>query len=174
MHPILTDLSDAALGRASKANLTDFFRSLGRAPSVEFAEADGLAHWRTGLNHPWFNGVWLGRPPRPGDESMPRRYAEHFQSAGVGEITLWIDVETDRGAWHPILEAAGYRYDTGAPGMALLLDTWRAPVLPAGFTIERVNDEETLAVWCRTFSAGYGLPAEWNDPFFAMMRGLYP
>ena len=28
MHPILTDLSDAALGRASKANLTAFFLSL--------------------------------------------------------------------------------------------------------------------------------------------------
>ncbi len=52
------------LARATKQNLTDFFRFLARSPATEYGEADGIARWRTPLAHSWFNGILLRRSPR--------------------------------------------------------------------------------------------------------------
>lgn len=172
MEPILTDLSDAALGRASKDNLTAFFRFLGRAPSVDFFAEDGLARWRTGVDHPWFNGLYLDRTPHPGDELLPQETAEYFRTYGVSEFTVWLNTDVERELWHSRFDAAGYRYDVGAPGMAYLLNDLPPRALPPGFTVEKVRDSATLDLWCRTFFDGYELPHAWYDAFAALMHGL--
>jgi GNAT superfamily N-acetyltransferase len=172
-NPILTDLSHATLARASKENLTDFFQFLRRAPSVEFAQQDGLARWVTHVPHPWFNGIYVGRRPRSGDDAFLSEAARHFAHHGVSLFTLWIDVDQPRSDWEAILTAHGYRYDAGAPGMAYVLDRLpRALDLPAGFEIRSVNDTATLAAWCRTFLAGFELPAVWFDAVHGLMKGL--
>ena len=43
MTRIADDFSPAALARAVKSNLFDFFRYLGRAPQTDFREGEGVA-----------------------------------------------------------------------------------------------------------------------------------
>lgn len=170
---ILTDLSDTALGRAARQNLIEFFRFTRRAPSVEYVEGDGLARWMTRVPHPWFNGIYLGRPPRRGDDFFLDDAATHFDHHRVSLFTCWIDAEVDRAQWEPTLIAHGFRYDAGAPGMALVLDASHDELtLPAGFSMSRVTALADLETWCRTFLIGYELPMEWYGDFHRLMVGL--
>lgn len=161
------------LARATRQNLTDFFRFLARAPVANFWEADGIACWRTPLAHPWFNGLLLRRPPRVGDEELLARIVAPFAAPHNIPFTLWIEWHIPRSPWQPVLDALGFAHDNGAPGMALPLDALPAELaLPPGFTICTVTDLTALRVWTDTFLNGYELPAAWADGLYDLFVGL--
>ncbi len=68
MDKILTDLSEAALIRASKLNLYEFFGYLRQWDAAEFQVTPSQWRWWTPVAHPWFNAAYSLKPPS-GDES---------------------------------------------------------------------------------------------------------
>lgn len=161
------------LARATKQNLTDFFRFLARAPAANYWEEDGIARWRTPLVHPWFNGVLLRRPPRAGDAEVLARLIAHFEAPHNIPFTLWIEWDIPRAPWQPVLSALGFAHDNGAPGMALPLEALPAELtLPPGFTIRTITNMTALRVWTDTFLSGYELPATWADGLYNLFAGL--
>ncbi len=156
--------------RATKQNLLEFFTFLARAPATDFAQDEDLTRWRTAVPHPWFNGIRLARPPRPGDAARLDQLAAAFDGT---PFTLWIDAAVPRTLWHPLLAARGFAYDRGAPGMTLSLAHLPPRVeRPPGFECRPVHDAAALRLWCDTFIAGYEIPPAWGDAFHALLDGL--
>ena len=161
------------LARATKQNLTDFFRFLGHSPAADYQEMGGIARWRTPLAHPWFNGILLRRPPRAGDEALLAQLVAEFQFVPDTPFTLWIEHDTPRDPWSPILSSLGFVHDHGAPGMAITLrDLPPQAALPPGFAILPVTDNRTLRIWSETFISAYELPAHWAIGLYALLEGL--
>lgn len=161
------------LARATRQNLTDFYRFLARSPAAEYREASGIARWRTPLAHPWFNGILLQRLPRPGDAETLACLIEEFVATPATPFTLWIEHDTPRDPWQSILASLGFLHEQGAPGMAInLADLPPQAALPPGFAIVPVRDAVTLRTWTDTFIEAYELTAEWTDSLYAFMHGL--
>jgi hypothetical protein len=161
------------LARATKQNLTDFFRFLARAPVAHYWEVEGIARWRTPVPHPWFNGCLLRRLPRAGDVDRLAHALEPFVQPARVPFTLWIEWDIPREPWRPVLETLGFTHDLGAPGMALALgDLPAQAALPPGFAIAPVTDDKTLRTWTETFVVAYELDPAWRDGLHALFHEL--
>lgn len=164
------------LRRATKQNLTDFFRFLARSPATDYWEVDGIARWRTPLAHPWFNGMLLRRPPQSGDAEHIARLMAAFAEPAPHPFTLWIEWDVPRAPWQPLLSSIGFVHDPGAPGMALeLAQLPEEPALYPGFTVETVTTNagpNSLRTWTDIFIEAYELPADWADGLYALVEGL--
>ena len=175
MTQIADDFSPAALARAVKSNLFDFFRYLGRAPQTDFREADGVARWRTPVPYSWFNGALAARPAHSGDACLVAEIAADFIEHGTQEFTWWLspDVSPDApgAAWPAILQAGGFRHTEGPPGMAVDLNSLGEFARP-GLRIVPVTDAALLREWTMTFIAGYEVPPDWEPPLFDLLSGF--
>ncbi len=161
------------LARATKQNLTDFFRFLERSPAARYWEEDGLARWSTPLRHPWFNGALLRRPPRPGDEQVLAHLIAPLSQAQDVPFTLWIEWDVPRLAWQPTLSALGFVHDNGAPGMVYDLDKLpRLLAKPPNFEIRHIVDDAGLRTWTETFIRGYELPEDWTAGLYDLLLSL--
>lgn len=172
MESPLTDLSDAALGRAAKQNLIDFFRFMEHAPSCTVVHRGPLHRYVTGVMHPWFNGILVDGPPADGDgEQLAAMVGE--LSSGSPPFTLWLESEALRREWAPILLTCGLLFDSGAPGMAYIIgDLPAEPPHLEGFTIRRLQGDEALEEWVPTFTRGYELPSTFDAALLALLQGL--
>ena len=173
MHDVLSDLSPPALARATKANLYEFFRYLGRSARVDFYESQSLIRWRTPVPHPWFNGVLVRTaPPEKADQTI-EGMAAYFKSQNVEPFTWWLEPGLQATGWGKYLLAHGFGYDENTPGMAVDLSALNEDVkAPPNFTIVPVEDLEALKEWTQTFIAGYQLPPAWEAGLFDLMSDL--
>lgn len=173
MAEILTDLSEASLGRAVRSNLHEHFLALGRSPEAVVDEDEFGFRWHTEVPHPWFRGVFSERLPT----ADARRYIDDavafFRARGVDDFTWWLDPALDPAAWAPHLGPHGFHYHARTPGMAVELAALPHPAAPSP-TVRRVEDAGTLAVWTRIFVRGYGLPPDMIPALSALMTGLGP
>jgi ribosomal protein S18 acetylase RimI-like enzyme len=169
----LNDLNHAALARAVKQNLLAFFADFAHAPSCRTGRAEGLRWWISAIAHPWFNGLLPERPAEAGDEAMLAAAEAQFGAEGETPFLIWTADAAADASWRPLLEARGYRYDAGAPGMALLLDGHsNPPPLPPGLIIRRLQGAEALHIWVETVMRGFELPTTLDAAFLAVFMGL--
>jgi ribosomal protein S18 acetylase RimI-like enzyme len=170
---ILTDLSDACLSTAIKANLYAFFRSLRHSSQAEFSESTQLLQWHTHVPHPWFNGVLCFGHVVGGEEQTIRDTLSYFMSRSVTSFTWWFEPGAEASVWSNLLPAHHMRYDANTPGMAVAFDALpRFIPHPDTLSIQQVADRDMLRTWAATFVRGYELPDGMATPFFGLMASL--
>lgn len=176
MDNALTDLSRPALATAVRANLQAFFRYLGRAPNVDFHAEDGLVRWCAPLAAPWLRGVLVSRPPAEAEHARLAAAIAYFREREVPRFTWWLAPGVPAEAWHRVLRANGFGFDSSLPGMAVVLDALQPdPRQPAGGpapAVRVVADLAGLRLWTRVFLQAYELPANWERELFTLLAGL--
>lgn len=170
--PILTDLSPRALIAAVKDNLNALNRHVRHSSATEWREEGGLYIWRTPIPHPWYSGVICSEPPGANAAAAARAAVDYFKACGVPSFAWWPVPEVDLARWAPHLLPIGFGLDPRIPGLAADLEDLPEPAPPPSVEIHRVQDEDTLRVWVRTFVAGYGVPGNWEAAVFQVYRDL--
>ena len=170
MESILTDLSRAALAASIPANLHAYF---GLFASRQEQPLAGILRWETDLQHPWFNGVLVDRPPEPRDEQLAQDLRAYFQTRGARHWSWWVGQPGRPGDWAGLLKQAGMWLEHDTPGMALPLERLSAadPAVP-GLEIQPVASRDELETWSEVFVRGYGLPLDWARPYAGMLAGI--
>lgn len=171
MSDILTDLSNSSLAVAIKANLYTFFHSLRYSTEATVLESPLGFRWRTAVAHPWFNGVLSSQPPADDSGELVRDTLAYFQSQAIRGFTWWLAPHLEPASWSAHLLPHGFIYNDSTPGMAIDLDNLPSPVRNS-LTIQRVEDQRTLAVWADIFSEGYGIPDTMRPAFRALIGSL--
>lgn len=168
MTEIMSDLSSSSLAAAIKNNLYAFFGAIRDSSAASFEDRAYGFRWHTSLYHPWFNGVFVSRPPAAGAAETVRDTVAYFRTRGVGAFTWWLAPSLDPGAWSQHLLPHGFQYDDHTPGMAI--DLADLPPLGQQPTIQVVEDRETLDTWTRVLVRGFEMPEETAGAFLAIME----
>jgi ribosomal protein S18 acetylase RimI-like enzyme len=173
MSQIQTDVSEAALVAATRANMSAFFRYLGRTDPTENFEDEKFSRWFTPLPHPWFNGVLCHQEPEQADESFIAETIQYFKSKKVNVFTWWLMPHLRPADWEKTLSAYGFGFSADTPGMAmdLLALNGSAGAVP-GLEIRLVDEAGLLHTWVEMFVRGYGLPADWSSAIFDIWMKL--
>lgn len=167
MDNIQTDVSDAALVTAIRANMCDFFRLMDKINPEEHLENKNFTRWYSLLPHPWFNGVLSSNPPNDGDDKFIRDVVKYFRDKKVNTFTWWMDPHLKPSDWKPTLTKHGFGFSDDTPGMAVDLHEMNETMQPIdGFEIRDVQDEESIRIWANIFVNGYGLPVDWEPATF--------
>jgi ribosomal protein S18 acetylase RimI-like enzyme len=173
MESIQTDTSDPALVTAIRANLCDFFHYLGRRAPEHSFENDRFTRWQTPIAHPWFNGVLSSLPPKETDADFIEDSIQYFRARNIGSFTWWMEPQLQCSDWAPLLSSYGFGFSSDTPGMAMDLQTLAEPRQTVdGLEVRPVSDDESLRIWAHVFTAGYGLPADWEPSVYELERRL--
>lgn len=158
---------------APSVSLNSFYRLLGSTPAVESQTEDGLFYWCTKMSHPWFNGLLAARKPGGDEAKNIRKMVSFFAERKVKDFTFWLDNFDWAEEWAAHLVPAGFELSQGPPGMsANLAELPGSAATPDGFRIETVRDFEVLRTWMEVFVPGFGLPDEFVDSYYKVMRGM--
>lgn len=163
MPDVLSDFSAPALVRAIKANWTDYYYYLGRAPNAELHTGPHLTWLLTGLPDTFNNVVLQTRLPQDGAGELISQALAYFRSRSVQRLAWWTEAGAHETELKEQLVAHGLTFAEGGTGMAADLAALPSDVpTPAGLTIAPVEDKETLKHWARIVSIGFGLP-RWSE-----------
>ena len=168
MDEILSDLSEAALCYANRANLFDFFKLASRSSAARSAQVGGLLRWETDVPHPWFSGVLCDRAPGDDAAQLVEEIIAHFQAR---EFTWWLHPGCMDTGWADLLIQSGFELDDRPPGMALDLSRLEETETAVPLQIRPVDDLGSLRLWAEIFIAGYGVPKEGTEPYFRLLAG---
>jgi ribosomal protein S18 acetylase RimI-like enzyme len=173
MDDILTALSPSKVAGAPKANLFAFFRQFKRSSAAEIQEDRSSIRWHTQVPHAWFNGVLSLRPPRRHEPAYIAKTLDNFRAYRVTSCSWWLETHLQPLGWQAILDAFGFVLSTDTPGMAVELSSLpRSTAHSSQLMVRSVVDLETLAEWSQTFVQGYGIPEEWEEPFYNLIASL--
>jgi ribosomal protein S18 acetylase RimI-like enzyme len=169
MSHIQTDVSEAGLITAIRANMMELFQLLSTTSPAENFSNEKFTGWLTPLPHPWFNGVLCHQKPTATDEAFITEAIAYFQDKKVNAFTWWLAPQLTSTDWEPALTARGFGFSNDTPGMAVDLNHLNesAPPVP-GLEIRHVNNAEMLQTWAEVFARGYGLPEDWATTIFAL------
>jgi GNAT superfamily N-acetyltransferase len=159
------DLDDRALGLAVEENLYDLFRAMAALlPQAELVERDGLSTHHSFPQNPMFKGIWGIRLP-PEDVAAAVGDALAWQrERGAPFSFVWSGPATEPRSLGPALDELGLEpWEQDAPCQVAEIGAldWEAlDGVPAGFSIERVRDDEGVTTFGATFIEAFELP-EW-------------
>jgi len=161
---IQTDLSDAALVTAIRANLCEFFRHLGRSSPETSFDNGSFTRWDSPIQHPWFNGVLSSRLPEEMDSAFIDETLQHFRSKNKHACTWWLAPHLKPQDWQATLSRFDFHLSNDTPGMAADLQALNETSQTVdGLEVHVVADDESLRTWVHIFVSGYGLPLEWES-----------
>jgi GNAT superfamily N-acetyltransferase len=165
MSEILEDLSGAAMVAAIEDNLSDQFEILARYMPEATWRNDGRTQiFLTGIPSPVFNGVFQAQ--LDADELAAQIEDAMAQlKAIVAPMYWWTGPATRPADLGKHLQAHGLQHEYDFPGMATDLVTLGEAEPPAGLTIERVRDAQSLRTWCDVLTRGFGMPGLVGDVF---------
>jgi ribosomal protein S18 acetylase RimI-like enzyme len=170
--PFTDDLSPAALVEAIEANVVDLFGTFRRWPRAAFGDEADLLWSVTDVPFPLFNGVLRARFTADSADARIEAAIARCRAKGV-PMLWWTGPASQPAGLGDILQAHGLVLAADLPGMAADLHRLReAGPAPTGLSISRVTGAEALAGWCRTFAAGFGLPAFVGDAFLDCLSHL--
>jgi ribosomal protein S18 acetylase RimI-like enzyme len=173
MDIIQTDVSDAALVTAIRANLSGFFHHLARSLPNGGLESERFTRWHTSIHYPWFNGVLSAHAPQEQDGSFVEETIQFFRERKVGTFTWWMEPHVSCKEWEPFLSRHGFGFSNDTPGMAVDLQLLNQPAQTVdGLEICVVTSEEALRDWAQVFTFGYGLPMEWESQVYDLASSL--
>ncbi|MBI5291577.1 MAG: GNAT family N-acetyltransferase [Chloroflexi bacterium] len=169
----LTDFSPAALVRANRANLYEFFRSFEQSPYMEFAKGDGLSRWSCTFQYAWFNAILGARDATPADSAYIEDSLAYFKAKNTTEITCWLEDGVNLASWETLLTPRGFRLEDGPAGMSVDLNRLNETgQIPAGAEIVAVSNEQSVRDCAEVLIYGYGFPPDWKDITIDFLIGL--
>lgn len=173
MAALTTTSTSLELGHLVKSNLYDFFRLLSHGGMTDMIVKQSWMRWNTPVSHPWFRGMLCRNPTTSLDADLVRDTIAYFSSHHVANFTWWFAPALPIHAWNTLLEPFNLCYDDHIPGMALELTGWQADQKPLpGFSIQGVEDAETLKTWVRTFVSGFELPSSNEEGLFNLLKDI--
>jgi ribosomal protein S18 acetylase RimI-like enzyme len=170
MGEILRQFSRAAMIAAIQENEVAFWLNRARRCGWEVHDEPGLTWYRSGLRSTMFNGVIRTALD---DDEADERIDETLACFRADDLPM---VWWSGPARRPLdlgarLLARGLTTPGDDPGMAANLHALNEDLsTPAGMTIERVADDETLRAWILTLRASDGLPPPTRAPDLALQR----
>lgn len=171
MTEILTELSPSSLATAVKSNLYAFFSTLRYSAKATVHDTSHGFGWRTGVSHPWFNGMLSTLPSTEYLSLIVEETVSYFQAHDITSFTWWLAPYLEATTWSPHLLAYGFQYDNNTPGMAIELAKLRHPQI-SPLTIRHVEDPRVLTEWTQTFIQGFEMAAEMAHGFLALLESL--
>ena len=166
MNGILQDTSPAALIAAIEDNLFAQIPLCRKLPQAEVYDGDEIKWSITGIPFPIFNSVCRARLATQQVDSMIQSVLARAEARHV-PVSWWIGPQTQPVDLGMPLEAHGFMHEGHIPGMAIDLMTLKENrALIPGFSIQQINDAETLRTWCQVGAAGFGMPDSFADAFF--------
>jgi len=172
MNKILTDFSTHAIVAALRQNFYDALWELGdHWNEAVFEETEKQRRWWTPIPMAFiFNAAISRRPPADDETEHIHETIEFFQSKGRMSFSWWLDPGLEESGWGRHLQAHGFHFETGSPGMAVDLSILpeRIPVQD-GYHIQQIQDPESMKIWLKLLLQGYGFPPDWETPIWGFM-----
>ena len=157
MSEILADLSDTPLVAAIEDNLCDQFAILARyMPQATWRDDGGTRVFLTGIASPVFNGVFRAQLDEGRLDAEIEDVMASFKAAGA-PMYWWTGPATRPADLGKRLQAHGLQHEYDFPGMAVDMVTLGDARPPAGLTIRRVGDAESLRRWCEVLTRGFAM-----------------
>lgn len=170
MSGIQHDVSAPAFVSAIENNLFDFLPLFGFLPLAEVYDGPDLLWSLTNIPFPLCNSIMRSNlAPEDVDAAIEAAIA---RCKAENVPMLWWTGPTTRPAdLGGFLEAHGFARQEDVPGMAMDLRSLREDVsVPAGFTLERINDAKGLKHWRHPFTVGFDMPDFAVDVFMDLFK----
>jgi ribosomal protein S18 acetylase RimI-like enzyme len=170
MSDILLDLSADHLVTAIEENLFSLFAVYRKWPRAEVHEEAAIKWSMTDIHFPLFNSIMRAQLVPESMDVMIQSVIAQGKARNIP--LLWLTGPAtqpqDLGVY---LETYGFINEGQQSGMAVDLANLNENLpAPAGFTIQAVNDDETLMQWCKTCVKGFGLPDFVSDSFYDLLH----
>jgi GNAT superfamily N-acetyltransferase len=173
MNQKLTDFSPAALIRANRANLYEFFRYLENSPFMEFTKTDGFTRWSCPFQYAWFNAVLCTRDATPADSTFVEKSLAYFKAKNTSAISWWLEDGVNLASWETLLTPYGFKLEEGPYGMSVdLMRLNESGQIPAGAEIKIVGDEKSMQDCAHALTNGYGFPPDWQGITLDFLNGI--
>jgi predicted GNAT family acetyltransferase len=166
---ILKDISVSSLVTAIEVNLFEFFKLFERWPRAEVHDDPDMLWTITDIPFPLFNSVLHARLSDA--DAVIKAAVARYRRRNV-PLLWWIGPSTQPSELSTTLEAFGFT-DEEAIGMAADLHSLPQEVsVPPGFVIQRVEDIETMKIWCRVVCMGFEMPDSLGEPLLDLFSSI--
>jgi len=159
MNDISKDFSQTALAAAIKANLFEYYQSLGRSSQVEYIDNPQFTWLVTGIPDSFFNNVLRTHLTSDNVDAEIAKTLAHFHALEIDELSWWNEPGTQPEDLGKRLASHGLTFSQGVPGMAVdLMVLNEKKYYPPTVVIERVTGSKTLEQFIGVSMISYGLP----------------
>jgi hypothetical protein len=141
------------LTHPANAHIRAYLSTVGRLPGGELHERDGVLWCRSGIPWPMFNGA-IASADSDGDGAA----AAVASLVEAGRPWFAWELPDSAPALVEVAVQAGARQFDRSPWMQARIADLAEPELPAGITIEEVDDEAGHRLWAATMREIYGFP----------------
>lgn len=156
------DLSDRELALAVEESLFELFRASARLPGGELEELGPYSRHHAFPASPMFKGVWATRLAPDDVHAAAEEVLAWYRERGAPYVCWWAGPTTEPADLGARLEPHDFApLELEAPGQVAelrALDWGALARVPAGFFVERVEDERGLETFSRTFVESFGVP----------------
>lgn len=174
MNDILNDLSASSLISAIEGNLFALMPAFSKWPRAEVHDDTEIASSITDIPFPVFNSIMRARLTPDRIDAVIESITVQAKSRNV-PLLWWTGPTTQPADLGRYLERHGFFSEGQIPGMAVDLENLNEhPLMPNGFTIQQVKDNETLRQWGQVCVAGFGMPDFAGDGFYDFMCHVDP
>lgn len=165
MSKVEKNVSMPALVRAIEANLFEFSLLFRRWPEAEVHDDPDMLWSITNIPFPMFNSVLRARL---GPERIDEAIVEAIGRCKSRNVPmLWqVGPATRPADLGETLQTHGFIHEDDSPGMAVDLQSLNEDIsIPEGFTIQKIEDPETLKIWNLVLATGFEMPDFIADAF---------
>jgi GNAT superfamily N-acetyltransferase len=174
MSEILEDLSSPALIHAIEANIFEMIQLFRGWPQAEMHDDPDLLWTITSIPFPLFNSVLRAQIAPEAIDATLDRAITRYRSRNM-PMLWWTGPATQPADLGVHLERHGLIDEGQMPGMAIdLAELNESLPMPAGLTIQRVADSETLNLWNQICATGFEMPGFVGEAFFDLMNSMEP
>ncbi|MGD2049575.1 MAG: GNAT family N-acetyltransferase [Chloroflexota bacterium] len=160
--------SSTSLALAIESNLVGHWSVLGRSPKVELHETEELTWFRTGYPVPRLNRILRARFNPDAVEVSIEAALAPFKERSL-PLYWHVGPSSTPSNLGEYLLSHGLQKVSDELGMAVDLATLREELnIPAGLTVERVDDKAALKQWCIIFSDVFGGSENAADAFYSI------
>lgn len=170
MYKVLRNPSEERLADTVRENFRSLMKRMATSSHWEWSQGRDITYMVTDFNIPMFNRVTRTRlTPEKADHRIKDVIAMYSSKRkGFTWMTSPKDTPHDLPAR---LEKAGMKRDEG-PGMAIELSRIQKPSAPERLTVEVVEGEDRLVLFCDIMIRGYPLPDSIADDWKRMMVSM--
>jgi ribosomal protein S18 acetylase RimI-like enzyme len=159
MSDVLHDLSSSMLVNAIEQNLFSLISTFGKIWEARVNDPPGVIRSISDIPVSLFNSIMDARLTSEDVETTIQYLVDDAWRRKV-PILWWVGPSTLPTDLPGYLQKYGFAVDDDGPGMAVVLsEVNENQPMPAGFSVQTVQDDSARWEWCRTMAAGFGIPA---------------
>lgn len=172
MSVFVDNVSAPELMPAFDANLVEFWATYGRAPNYEAYEREDIVRCMTDVPFPLFNGVYytqLNHDAVATEIEKLKAAVQRWQMAAF----WWVGPSSKPHDLSTRLEQAGLAQAGYVTNMVVNLNDLDTDTpLPPEFSLQVVEDKETLDTWAHVVAIGSELPPNANEPLRVLEQAV--